>query len=88
MASHVNSSRRTTWGTLLLSSLMILTVALAACGSQSSNSTAEQVPLSIVGNTGGDFTRIFNPYNANTNYGAQGMIYVLLDPRVRLERSL
>jgi peptide/nickel transport system substrate-binding protein len=88
MASHSNSSRRTTWGTLLLSSLIVLTVVLAACGSQSSSSTAKQVPLSIVGNTGGDFTRIFNPYNPNTNYGAQGMTYETLLFFNRLDGSV
>src|SRR5579883_1877515 len=88
MASHANSSERATWGTLLLSCLMILTVALAACGSQPPSSTAKQVPLSIVGNTGGDFTRIFNPYNANTNYGAQGMVYETLLFFNRLDGSI
>jgi peptide/nickel transport system substrate-binding protein len=67
---------------------MILTVALAACGSQPPSSTAKQVPLSIVGNTGGDFTRIFNPYNANTNYGAQGMVYETLLFFNRLDGSI
>ncbi|HET9922095.1 MAG TPA: ABC transporter substrate-binding protein [Ktedonobacteraceae bacterium] len=78
MASHPRSTKRTTREMLLLSFLMIFTVVLAACGSQQANGPHKQVPLSIVGNTGGDFTRIFNPYNPNTNYGAQGMTYETL----------
>ena len=87
MASHPRSSRRTTREMLLLSFLMVFTVVLAACGSQSSG-PHKQVPLSIVGNTGGDFTRIFNPYNPNTNYGAQGMVYETLLFFNRLDGSV
>lgn len=63
---------------LLLSLLMTCVVLLAACGGSQATGSHKQTPLSIVANTGGDYTRIFNPYSPSTNYGAQGMIYETL----------
>jgi peptide/nickel transport system substrate-binding protein len=78
MCIHPFSLRKPGIGTLLLSCLMALSVILAACAGGSSATSHKQVPLVIVGNTNGDFTRIFNPYNPNANIGAQGMLYETL----------
>jgi peptide/nickel transport system substrate-binding protein len=78
MILHSLSMRKTSLGVLLLSCLMVLVVILSACGGTTTPTSHKQSPLTIVGNTHGDFTRIFNPYNPNYNIGAQGMIYETL----------
>lgn len=66
-------------GILFLSGLMILTLLLAACGSNATpQASKKQVPLSIVGVTNGDWPKNFNPYSSTVNSGAQGMIYETL----------
>lgn len=63
----------------LYSLLLICVVLFVACGGSSqANRPHAQTTLAIVANTGGDYTRIFNPYSPSTNYGAQGMIYETL----------
>src|SRR6266567_3698257 len=79
MILHPLSMRKTNLGMLLLSCLMILVVVLSACGGGAqTNAPKKQSPLSIVANTNGDFSRIFNPYLSNANTGTQGMIYETL----------
>ncbi len=88
MAPNPLSVRKTTKGLLLLSFLLTFAVVLAACGGSQTNVSHKQSPLAIVANTGGDYTRIFNPYSSSTNYGAQGMIYETLLFFNRLDGSV
>jgi peptide/nickel transport system substrate-binding protein len=88
MILHPLSMRKTSLGMLLLSCLMVLVVMLSACGGTASPTSHKQGPLTIVGNTNGDFTRVFNPYNPNYNIGAQGMIYETLLYFNRLDGSI
>jgi hypothetical protein len=71
MILHPLSMRKTSLGMLLLSCLMVLVIMLSACGGTTTPTSHKQGPLTIVGNTNGDFTRVFNPYNPNYNIGAQ-----------------
>jgi peptide/nickel transport system substrate-binding protein len=89
MSTHPLSLKKTGLRTFLFSCLMALAVILAACGG-GSGATAhkKQVPLVIVGNTNGDYTRLFNPYNPNANIGAQGLIYESLLYFNRLDGSV
>lgn len=72
------SARKRRGGMLLLSLLLLGVTILAACGGTTAHSPTVQKPLAIVANTGGDYTRIFNPYSSSTNYGSQGIIYETL----------
>ena len=72
------SARKTRGGMLLLSLLLLGVTVLAACGGTASHPSTVQRPLAIVANTGGNYTRIFNPYSSSTNYGSQGIIYETL----------
>ncbi len=80
-------ARKTSSGMLLLSLLLLGVTVLAACGGSTSHSSTVQRPLAIVANTGGDYTRIFNPYSPTTNYGSQGIIYETLYFFNRLDGS-
>jgi peptide/nickel transport system substrate-binding protein len=88
MAPNPLAVRKTKKGMLLLSFLLTFAVVLAACGGSQTNVSHKQSPLAIVANTGGDYTRIFNPYSSSTNYGAQGMIYETLLFFNRLDGSV
>ena len=88
MILHSLSMRKTSLGMLLLSCLMVLVIMLSACGGTATPTSHKQSPLTIVGNTNGDFTRVFNPYNPNYNIGAQGMIYETLLYFNRLDGSI
>ncbi len=72
------SARKTRGGMLLLSLLLLGVTVLTACGGTTSHPSTVQRPLAIVANTGGNYTRIFNPYSSSTNYGSQGIIYETL----------
>jgi peptide/nickel transport system substrate-binding protein len=64
---------------LPLSLLLILSIVLAACGGSQSHGSGVQSPLSIVMNTGGDFTRNSNPYNNSlSTFWSRGLIYETL----------
>lgn len=80
MAPHALSTRKTKKGVFALSFLLVFAVLGTACGGSQAQVSHKQVPLAIVANTGGDFTRVFNPYQVSTTtyYTAQGMIYETL----------
>src|SRR6266566_2343241 len=80
MAPHALFTRKTKKGLFALSFLLVFAVLVAACGGSQKQVSHKQVPLAIVPNTGGDFTRVFNPYQVSTTtyYGAQGLIYETL----------
>ncbi|HZU69920.1 MAG TPA: ABC transporter substrate-binding protein [Ktedonobacteraceae bacterium] len=62
-----------------LSFLLILTIVVTACGGSQSHGSHVQSPLSIVANTGGDFTRNSNPYNNSlSTFWSRGLIYETL----------
>src|SRR6266487_6555415 len=85
------SGRNTKKG-MLLSFLMILTIVLAACGGSQTQTHVShpQTPLAINPNNGGDYTRVFNPYNLGTTtyYGSDGLIYETLLFFNRLDGSV
>src|SRR6266487_6323330 len=80
MAPHALSTRKTKKGFFAFSILLVFAVLVTACGGSQTQVSHKQVPLSIVPNTGGDYTRVFNPYQVSTTtyYGAQGLIYETL----------
>src|SRR5579872_319039 len=87
MSYMAHMGHKTHRGMLLLSFLLLGVTVLAACGGTTSHSSTVQRPLAIVANTGGDYTRIFNPFSPTTNYGAQGIIYETLYFFNRLDGS-
>src|SRR5438874_2993567 len=89
MATHALSTQKTKKGILALSFLLVFAILVAACGGSQTQVSHKQVPLSIVPNTGGDYTRVFNPYQVSTTtyYGAQGLIYETLLYFNRLDGS-
>src|SRR6266700_497882 len=89
MAPHALSTRKTKKGFFAFSILLVFAVLVTACGGSQTQVSHKQVPLSIVPNTGGDYTRVFNPYQVSTTtyYGAQGLIYETLLYFNRLDGS-
>jgi peptide/nickel transport system substrate-binding protein len=68
-------------GTLLLSLLVIFSIVLAACGSQTpttTNTGPKNTTLTIVPSPVGDFTQAFSPYAPTPSYGTQGLVYETL----------
>ncbi len=92
MAPRALFSRKTTKGLLPLSLLLIFAIVLAACGGSQTQThvSRPQTPLAINPNNGGDYTRVFNPYNLGTTtyYGSEGMIYETLLFFNRLDGSV
>lgn len=82
--------RKTKKGMLLLSLLATLVIVLAACGGTQAHVSHPQVPLAINPNNGGDYTRVFNPYNQSTTtyYSSEGLIYETLLFFNRLDGSV
>ncbi|HET8910014.1 MAG TPA: ABC transporter substrate-binding protein [Ktedonobacteraceae bacterium] len=64
-------------GMWFLPCLLIASMLLTACGG-SAQTVHHKNYLTIVANTGGDFTRNFNPYSPSVNTGTQGLIYETL----------
>lgn len=89
MTSYPLSTWKKKPGLQLLLLLGLLTLVFTACGSTTTaHKNVKQVPLTIVANTNGDYTRIFNPYSPNANSGAMGMIYETLLFYNRIDKSV
>jgi peptide/nickel transport system substrate-binding protein len=72
-------AKKTRQGMLLLSSLIILSVVLAACGGSTTvHKTNQNSSLTLLANASGDYPRNFNPYSPSVISGTQGFIYETL----------
>jgi peptide/nickel transport system substrate-binding protein len=72
-------AKKTRQGMLLLSSLIILSVVLAACGGSTTvHKTNQNSSLTLLANASGDYPRNFNPYSPSVIGGTQGFIYETL----------
>ncbi|GLV58516.1 peptide ABC transporter substrate-binding protein [Dictyobacter sp. S3.2.2.5] len=80
LISSING-KKSKAGMAFFSLLVILALALAACGnsSGSTSSTGKKHILTIGAHVGGDFTKALSPYNPTlVNEGIQGMVYETL----------
>ncbi|MGH2514337.1 MAG: ABC transporter substrate-binding protein, partial [Ktedonobacterales bacterium] len=82
MTSRTSPQRKPPLGFLALAFLMVLSLALAACGASGNPAkrTGPPQPLVIVPNTGGDLVQNFNQFlNGSVNsYGQFGPVYETL----------
>lgn len=84
ISASLRSILKAKTGTVVLSFLLILAFALAACGSSpttpssNGNGSSSNSVLTVVPSPIGDFTKNFSPYTPSPNYGTQGMIYETL----------